>query len=286
MPHIRSSLEEAYARLTAMKLYAYRALDYVQAATTADRRYLLYCAVQKAKVSTEGVKVVAQLAQCIGAKAFDGHTYFEMAMRDVQLIPPLEGSTHINLGLTARFMARYFERADDNLAAPPSFADRQSSAGENAYLYEAHGSAINSIAFAHFLKAYRPLAAIPNVRIFARQAKAFQLFGRKQHDRARRAATEETTSTHTQAELLSGQCLACIAYGQLIAECAVHVDLAPQLTSVIFHLLIHDLSTTAATLASLPQWSRPARASLQRIAALPRTTAEDWEYISGLLAAQ
>jgi acyl-CoA dehydrogenase len=242
--------------------------------------------VQKAKVSTEGVKVVAQLAECIGARAFDGQTWFEMAMRDVQLIPPLEGSTHINLGLTARFIARYFERSDGNLAAPPSFADRQSSAGENEYLYEARSGAINSIAFAHFLEAYRPLASIPNVRIFARQAKAFQLFARKQRTRQDPAAAEETTSTHTQAELLSGQCVATIAYGQLIAECAVRVDLPAQLTSAIFHLLIHDLSVSTAALASLPQWNSDARTSLRRIAAIPRTTAEDWEFISGLLAGQ
>src|SRR5439155_21740193 len=104
-PHIRAMIAQASARLTAMKLYAYRALDYVHAARADDRRYLLYCAVQKAKVSTEGVKVMAQLSECIGAKGFEAaDTYFEMALRDAQLIPGLESSAHINLGLAAQFI--------------------------------------------------------------------------------------------------------------------------------------------------------------------------------------
>lgn len=53
MPHIRLLVAQAAARLIAMKTYACRALDYVYAANAKDRRYLLYCAVQKAKVSTE-----------------------------------------------------------------------------------------------------------------------------------------------------------------------------------------------------------------------------------------
>ena len=68
MPHIRAALAQARARLIAMKLYAYRTLDYVHAASAEDRRYLFYCAVQKAKVSTEGVKVMALLSECVGAK--------------------------------------------------------------------------------------------------------------------------------------------------------------------------------------------------------------------------
>src|SRR5439155_6231579 len=77
MPHIGSMVAQAYARLTAMKFYAYRALDYVHAARANDRRYLLFTAVQKARVSTEGLKVLALLSECLGAKGFETDTYFE-----------------------------------------------------------------------------------------------------------------------------------------------------------------------------------------------------------------
>src|SRR5205823_5204351 len=80
MPHIRAATAAAFARLTAMKLYACRALDYLQAAGDRDRRYLLFNAVQKAKVSTEGVKVLGLLADCLGARGVEAETYFESAL--------------------------------------------------------------------------------------------------------------------------------------------------------------------------------------------------------------
>ena len=67
-----------------MKLYAYRALDYLHSCPRRGPPLSSLCAVQKAKVSTEGVKVVAHLSECIGAKGFEADTYFEMALRDVQ----------------------------------------------------------------------------------------------------------------------------------------------------------------------------------------------------------
>jgi acyl-CoA dehydrogenase len=68
MPHIGAATAVAFARLMAMKLYAFRALDYLQACGGDDRRYLLFNAVQKAIVSTEGVKVMGLLSECIGAR--------------------------------------------------------------------------------------------------------------------------------------------------------------------------------------------------------------------------
>jgi len=93
-----------------MKLYAYRALDYVQAASAADRRYLLFACIQKARVSTQGVRVMALLSECVGARGFESDTYFEMALRDVQLIPGLEGSTHINLAWRLHFFPSTYSR--------------------------------------------------------------------------------------------------------------------------------------------------------------------------------
>ncbi|MDB5289540.1 MAG: acyl-CoA dehydrogenase, partial [Phycisphaerales bacterium] len=134
MPHIRSKASHAYARLAAMKLYAYRALDYLYAAGPADRRYVLFNAVQKAKVSTEGVKVISLLSECIGAKGFESDTYFEMALRDAQLIPGLEGSAHINLALAAQFIPCYFTHPNPALVEPPSAISGEVASGENPFL--------------------------------------------------------------------------------------------------------------------------------------------------------
>ena len=276
MPHIRLATAQAYVRLTAMKLYAYRALDYVQASSDADRRYLLFCAVQKAKVSNEGVKVMALLAECMGAKAFESDTFFEMALRDVQLIPSLEGSTHINLGLAAQFAEAYFASATTDVASPTSLIAGEAPAGENPYLMEAGTRALDRVAFAHFLQAYRPLAGVANVRIFRRQAKAFRLF--------LSARPKRTPAEDTQDSLAVGECLATIAYAQLIAENSTRLRVPERMVSVIFHTLVADLAAAAFKLASIPKLDSVGKLLLRRLVAFPHTRPAAWTFVYEQLA--
>jgi acyl-CoA dehydrogenase len=275
LPHIRSAMAQAYARLAGMKLYAYRALDYVHAAHENDRRYLLFAAVQKAKVSTEGMKVMALLSECVGAKGFESDTYFEMALRDAQLIPGLEGSTHVNLRLTAEFIGRYFARPDAGLSGPPSLTAGEAEAGENAYLMEARTGAVNTVSFPPFLTAYRPLLAVRNVRKFARQCNAFARFV-GEHD-PEGAGPDAATS------IALGHCLATIAFGQLVAENAARLHVPAELMSAIFHSLVLDHSTSALPLASMVQTEPEYRNPVRRMIAVPRTSAADWEFVAGRL---
>ena len=272
MPHIRSAMAQAYARLAGMKLYAYRALDYLHAARENDRRYLLFAAVQKAKVSTEGMKVMALLLECIGAKGFEADTYFEMALRDAQLIPGLEGSTHVNLRLTAEFLDRYFADPDPHLPEPCSLIAGEAEPGENPYLMEARTGAVNTVAFPHFLTAYRPLVAVRNVRKFSRQCKAFRHFiGRYPP----KGATADLATS-----IALGHCLATIAFGQLVAENAGRLAVPAELVSAVFHSLVMDLSTSALSLASMAQTDSKARILLRRMLVVPRTAAADWEFVA------
>lgn len=308
MPHIRLATSQAYARLFAMKLYAYRALDYVQAASSVDRRYQLFCAVQKAKVSTQGVKVMAQLSECIGARGFEVETYFESALRDAQLIPGLEGSTHINLGLTAQFIKRYFARDESEQDAsrslggeavrtpPPevkSLSRGDLPAVENAYLMQARRGHIADIPFAHFLDAFQPWKDIANARRFARQVKTFARLARRRSQNPN-AGTADNDSARSSTDmdasdlgitLSLGECMATIAYAQLIAENAALFDLPRSLVSAIFHLLVSDLSAAGTTLAALPEVDLPTRRLAQRLIAIPRTASSDWDYVSDQLGA-
>ena len=276
MPHIRAAMATAYARLAAMKLYAFRALDYVQAAGESDRRYLLFTAVQKAKVSSEGVKVMALISECVGAKGFEADTYTEMALRDIQLIPGLEGSTHINLTQAAQFIPRYFAGDAVGLAPPVSLAGSPDAA-ENPYLMRARSGGVNTIAFPHFLDAYRALAFIPSVRCFARQTKAFELFMQVPEGRP--------SGGDTRLEIGLGQCLAGIAYGQLIAENCTLLGVPAPLISAIFQALVHDLSVTALTLASSSGLPPRAGKSLRRMVVVCRAGRE-WDEVSDQMAAR
>lgn len=277
MPHLRATMVQAYARLTAMKLYAYRALDYVHASSASDRRYLLFAAVQKAKLSTEGVKVMALLSECIGAKGFESDTYFEMALRDIQLIPGLEGSTHINLGLTTQFIPRFFSDPDSALAEPKSLVAGEIPVAENAFLWEARTGAVNEIGFSHFLRAYRPLMSIANVRLFAQAAKAFQLFVRdREMDRTARADTPLT--------LAMGQCLATLTYGQLVAENAVRLKIPAEMVAVMFHALVNDFNAAALTLASCAEPEAIPPFLFRRWISVPRIADRDGDFVARQMA--
>lgn len=276
MAHLRTGLATAYARLAAMKFYAYRALDYLQACREDDRRYLLLTAVQKAKVSTEGVKVMSLLSECVGAWGFEAETYFESALRDVQLIPGLEGSTHINYGQTAQFIEPYFSATGTGVQAPDCVCLRDEEPGENPYWLQARDRTARSVRFGHCLHAYRPLRHLPNVRAFMRQVRTFRAFATAVRPNPDRAAA--------QAENIAlGRAFAVVVYGQLVAEmCGIAQAPAP-LVSLAFHALVEDLAAEALRLAAMSTEDPAARAALRRVIQVPATPASDVKHVADFI---
>jgi acyl-CoA dehydrogenase len=127
-PHVKQMFTDAYARLTAMKLFALRAADYMRVASPEDRRYLLYNPMVKMKVTTQGEDVMNLLWDVIAAKGFEGDMFFEQAAVDIRALPKLEGTVHVNIALIVKFMANYFfapadypEVAQQNQAANDDF---------------------------------------------------------------------------------------------------------------------------------------------------------------------
>jgi acyl-CoA dehydrogenase len=269
----------AFVRLTAMKLYAYRALDYLQASCDADRRYLLWSAVQKAYVSTEGVKVMGLLSECIGARGFEAETYFETALRDAQLIPSLESSTHINFGLTAQFIDTYFAGPRSEASAPESLNLLGADPEENPYWTGAHDRNAKTVRFADCLNAYKPLRAVPNVGLFMKQVKAFRSFAE--------GGVSTLNPTEDPGLLIEmGKCFSAIAYAQLVAENCLAVKVAPSTVSVIFHALIADLSAGSLQLSAMFPPGSAQRAVLRRAVRVPETTAADLQSVSEFVAAR
>ena len=114
-PHVRREFVEAYARLTAMKLFSDRAVDYFRSAHAEDRRYLLFNPITKMKVTTEAQKVIGLVADVVAAKGFEADTYLAMSKNDIDGLPKLEGTVAVNLALIAKFMPAY-------LFAPQEYA--------------------------------------------------------------------------------------------------------------------------------------------------------------------
>jgi acyl-CoA dehydrogenase len=280
MPHIRDATAFAFARLNAMKLYAFRALDYLQAAGENDRRYLLFNAVQKAKVSTEGVKVMGLLSECIAARGFEADTYFESALREAQMVPSLESSTHINFALASQFIDAWFAPPGNEVPVVEPVSLHEAEPDENPYWLEA-GSDRNprTVRFAHCLTAYRSLRSVPNIRLFVKQLKVFCRFVRKGFCAGDPGAAPGLP-------IALGRCFAIIAYAQLVAENCLAAKLDPSLVSVVFHGLIEDVGAEALKLSALFVPGSAPRALLRRIAQAPRTTAADMESVSRLIAAR
>lgn len=277
MPHIRMATVAAFARLLAMKLYAYRALDYVQAAGPDERRFHLFNAVQKARVSTQGTQVVELLTECVGARAFETQFRFESALREAPMIPVLEGSTHINFGLTAQFIAPYFAQPSSERESLRSLVLNQISADENPYWFDARDRNAKTVVFADCLKSYVPLQSVPNVQLFVEQVKAFREF-------ARLELGNLNFSADSGMQIALGKCFAAIAYGQLVAENCELAGIDPPVVSVIFRFLVEDLSAEALHLSAWCAATRLDR-TLGPIVRFPTTTSEEIAAVASLVAA-
>ncbi|MFE3446828.1 acyl-CoA dehydrogenase family protein [Nocardia sp. NPDC059180] len=117
-PQVQALVTDSYARLIAMKLYSARAIDYMRSASPQDRRYLLFNAIEKMTVTRQGQRIIEDLADVIAARGFEKDMYFPMAMLGLFGLPRLEGTVHVNMALSLKFMAGYmFHSSDAGLVA-------------------------------------------------------------------------------------------------------------------------------------------------------------------------
>jgi acyl-CoA dehydrogenase len=250
-PHVQRMFTDAFARLTAMKLFALRASDYFRSASREDRRYLLFNPVVKMKVTTEGEKVVDLLWDVIAAKGFEKDTYFEMATRDIRALPKLEGTVHVNIALIVKFMKNY-------LFAPASLPEiplREDDA-DDAFLWDQGPAA--GLSKIRFQDPGPVLAAWtqPNVALFREQVAAFR-------ELLARATPTEEQAKDVDFLLVVGEIFTLVVYAQLILEGARLREQAVDGDTVdqIFDVLVRDLSRHALDLHAKPA-STPAQMEL------------------------
>ncbi|GAB4169448.1 MAG: acyl-CoA dehydrogenase [Geothermobacteraceae bacterium] len=228
-PHVRRLFVESFARLHAMKLFALRAADYLRAASDEDRRYLLFNPIVKMKVTSEGERCVDLLHEIIAARGFEQETWFEMAIRDIGMLPKLEGTTHVNMALILKFVRNYFFEPVDHAAVP--VMDRP---GDDGYLFRQQTGKLASVRFPDWKTAFSGVD-LPNVRVFVEQAELL-----------RKLLVAAPLSKEQQADsgymLAAGELFTLIPYGQLILEAAGQRDVAPELIDTIFALLVRDFA--------------------------------------------
>lgn len=176
--HVRRLLTDAYVRLIAMKLVASRASDYMRSASAADRRYLLYSPLTKAKVTSEGERVITALWDVIAAKGVEKDTFFETVAREIGLLPRLEGTVHINIGLLGKFMPNYLFAPDSTLPVIP----RRDDAADDAFLFaQGPTGGLGKVRFHDWRASFDTCAHLPNERTAARASRRVRRAAGQRH---------------------------------------------------------------------------------------------------------
>lgn len=239
-PHVKRLFTDAFCRLTAMKLFAERASDYMRTASENDRRYLLFNPMVKMKVTCQGEEVVNLLWDVIAAKGFEKEPFFEIAAHEIRMLPKLEGTVHVNMALIVKFMQNYFF----NPAQYPEVPRRDDMANDSFLFNQGPTSGLGKVQFHDYNIAYNSVD-LPNVNVFKEQIKAFKTFLVK-------ATPDKGQSKDIDYLLAVGDVFTLVAYGQLIIESSKIFNIEDDLLDEIFDFMVRDFSKYALTLYSKP----------------------------------
>lgn len=238
-PHIKQFMTDAWTRLVAMRLFSFRASDYMRAASEDDKRYLLYNPMVKMKVTMQGEEVVNLMWDVIAAKGFEKDGYFEMAARDIRGLPKLEGTAQVNMVLIMKFMNKYFFEPSPYPELP-----RRRGMENDAFMFSQGSTSKgqNKIQFHDFQPVYNASDA-PNVKIFQSQIEVFKKF-------LTDAPPDKEQTRDLDFMLNVGELFTLVPYGQLILEGAKSESISRDLIDQIFDFMVRDFSRYALQMYS------------------------------------
>ncbi|ORW29884.1 acyl-CoA dehydrogenase [Mycobacterium paraense] len=240
--HVRRLLTDAYVRLIAMKLVATRACDYMRSASAADRRYLLYSPLTKAKITSEGERVIAALWDVIAAKGVEKDTFFEAVTREIGLLPRLEGTVHINIGLLGKFMPNFLFAPSAELPV----IGRRDDAADDAFLFaQGPTGGLGKVRFSDWRAPFDSFAHLPNVALLREQVDVLT-------EMLASATPDAVQQKDIDFAFAVGQLFATVPYAQLILEEAALSGVEDALIDEIFAVLVRDFNGYAVELGDKP----------------------------------
>jgi acyl-CoA dehydrogenase len=236
--HVRRLLTDAYVRLVAMKLVATRASDYMRSASAQDRRYLLYSPLTKAKITSEGERVVIALWDVIAAKGVEKDTFFEAVTREIGLLPRLEGTVHINIGLLGKFMPNFLFAPNSEL---PLIGRRDDAADDSFLFAQGPTGGLGKVRFHDWRAPFQSFAHLANVALLREQIDVLaEMLASATPDAAQQKDIDFAFAV--------GQLFAAVPYAQLILEEAPLSGVDEALIDEIFALLVRDFNSYAVEL--------------------------------------
>lgn len=241
--HVRRLLTDAYARLIAMKMVATRTSDYMRSASADDRRYLLYSPLTKAKITSEGERVITALWDVIAAKGVEKDTIFEAMTREIGLLPRLEGTVHINIGLLGKFMPNYLFAPNGEL---PLIGRRDEAADDSFLFNQGPTGGLGKVRFHDWRAPFDAFAHLPNVALLREQIDVLA-------DMLASATPDAVQQKDIDFAFGVGQLFATVPYAQLILEEAPlsgsEKGCDDALIDEIFAVLVRDFNGYAVELA-------------------------------------
>ena len=239
-PQVKRLFSDAYCRLIAMRMFSYRATDYMRCASREDRRYLLFNPMVKMKVTMQGERVVADLWDVIAARGFEKEPFFEVAAVEIGSLPKLEGTTHVNMALIVKFLKNYLF----NPAEFPEIPQRTDLADDTFLFDQGPTSGLGDIQFHDYKLAYGRFD-LPNIEVFRQQIELFRNW-------LAQAGPGKEQVRDIDYMLSVGELFSLVVYGQLILEKARMEGTDPALLNQIFDVFVRDFSIYATTLHGKP----------------------------------
>ena len=240
--HVRRLLTDAYARLVAMRLVATRACDYMRSASAEDRRYLLYSPLTKAKITSEGERVITALWDVIAAKGVEKDTIFEAMTREIGLLPRLEGTVHINIGLLGKFMPNFLFAPNSAL---PLIGRRDAAADDTFLFNQGPTGGLGKVRFGDWRAPFDSFGHLPNVALLRSQIDVLT-------DMLAGATPDAAQQKDIDFAFAVGQLFATVPYAQLILEEAGLSGIDEALIDEIFAVLVRDFNAYAVELSDKP----------------------------------
>lgn len=240
--HVRRLLTDAYARLVAMRLVATRACDYMRSASASDRRYLLYSPLTKAKITSEGERVITALWDVIAAKGVEKDTIFEAMTREIGLLPRLEGTVHINIGLLGKFMPNFLFAPNADL---PLIGRRDDAADDTFLFNQGPTGGLGKVRFHDWRAPFDSFGHLPNVALLRAQIDVLA-------EMLASATPDAVQQKDIDFAFAVGQLFATVPYAQLILEEAGLSGVDEGLIDEIFAVLVRDFNGYAVELNDKP----------------------------------
>lgn len=267
MSHVRQMFVDAYTRLVAMKVFALRAADYMRAASSEDRRYLLYNPMVKMKVTTQGEEVINLLWDAIAAKGFEKNMYFGQSAIDIRALPKLEGTVHVNIALIVKFMPNFFFNPMEYPEVPTQDHDRN----DDFLFHQGSTKGLSQIQFNDYRQAFEG-CELPNVRLFAEQTEAFR-------NMVEAAPPGPDQMKDVDFLLAMGEMFALVVYAQLLLENAPVYELEDDLLDQIFDFMVRDMSKFALQLFSKPSSTERQMEGCRQIIRKPSVDPERYDRV-------